>query len=180
MKDYGLAPADAETLVSARELAEYFEDTGRARAAEARGELGDRRGPPPHEGAEDFGGGCVVVPGRADASGGPAPKLVESGAISAASAKEVFAAMLDSPAEAEAIVAEKGLGAMRDSGALEAIVAEIVAGQPVAGRPLPVRKDADLRLVRRTGHEEDGRPGGSGGPAGGADAGARDDFRRTD
>ena len=57
-------------------------------------------------------------------------RLVESGTISASSAKEVFAAMLDSPAEAEAIVAEKGLGAMRDSGALEAIVAEIVAANP--------------------------------------------------
>jgi len=45
-----------------------------------------------------------------------------------ASAKEVFAAMLDSPAAPEAIVAERGLGAMRDAGALEAIVGEIVAG----------------------------------------------------
>jgi len=33
-------------------------------------------------------------------------------------------------AEADVIVAEKGLGAMRDSGALEAIIAEIVAGNP--------------------------------------------------
>ena len=38
--------------------------------------------------------------------------------------------MLDSPAEAEAIVAEKGLGAMRDAGALETIVAEILAANP--------------------------------------------------
>ncbi len=57
-------------------------------------------------------------------------RLVESGAISAASGKEVFAAMLDSPAEADVLVAEKGLGAMRDTGALEAIVAEIVSGNP--------------------------------------------------
>src|SRR5262249_50058363 len=56
--------------------------------------------------------------------------LVESGAISTASAKEVFASMLDSTAEPEAIVAEKGLGAMRDTGALEAAVSEIVAGNP--------------------------------------------------
>jgi aspartyl-tRNA(Asn)/glutamyl-tRNA(Gln) amidotransferase subunit B len=38
--------------------------------------------------------------------------------------------MLDSPADAAAIVAEKGLGRMRDAGALEAAVAEIVAGNP--------------------------------------------------
>jgi len=38
--------------------------------------------------------------------------------------------MLDSPAEAAAIVAEKGLGSIRDTGALEAAVAEIVAANP--------------------------------------------------
>ncbi len=99
-------------------------------------------------------------------------RLAEAGAISAASAKEVFAAMLDSPAEAEAIVAEKGLGAMRDTGALEAIVSEIVAGNPSQVALYRSGQDPDLRLVRRAGHEEDGRPGGSGGPAGGLDAGA--------
>src|SRR5437763_636519 len=45
-----------------------------------------------------------------------------------ASAKEVFAAMLDSPAAPEAIVAERGLGVLRDTGALEAAVAEVVGG----------------------------------------------------
>ena len=36
--------------------------------------------------------------------------LLEAKEISNASAKEVFVAMLDSPSEARAIVAEKGLG----------------------------------------------------------------------
>ncbi|MFY9549897.1 MAG: Asp-tRNA(Asn)/Glu-tRNA(Gln) amidotransferase GatCAB subunit B, partial [Thermoanaerobaculia bacterium] len=56
--------------------------------------------------------------------------LADSGAISTASAKEVFAAMLDSGAEPEAIVAEKGLGAMRDAAALEGAIADIVAANP--------------------------------------------------
>jgi aspartyl-tRNA(Asn)/glutamyl-tRNA(Gln) amidotransferase subunit B len=38
--------------------------------------------------------------------------------------------MLDSPAAPEAIVAEKGLGALRDTGALEAAISEIVAANP--------------------------------------------------
>jgi aspartyl-tRNA(Asn)/glutamyl-tRNA(Gln) amidotransferase subunit B len=38
--------------------------------------------------------------------------------------------MIDSPAEAPAIVAEKGLGRMSDEGALEKIAAEIVASNP--------------------------------------------------
>jgi aspartyl-tRNA(Asn)/glutamyl-tRNA(Gln) amidotransferase subunit B len=57
-------------------------------------------------------------------------RLTEAGEVSTASAKEVLAAMLDSPAEASAIVAEKGLGSIRDTGALDAAVAEVVAGNP--------------------------------------------------
>ena len=100
-------------------------------------------------------------------------RLVESGAISAASGKEVFAAMLDSPAEADVLVAEKGLGAMRDTGALEAIIAEIVSGNPSQVAIYKSGKTADVRLVRGAGHEEDRRPRGSGGRPRGADAGAR-------
>ncbi|HEY3202459.1 MAG TPA: Asp-tRNA(Asn)/Glu-tRNA(Gln) amidotransferase GatCAB subunit B, partial [Thermoanaerobaculia bacterium] len=57
-------------------------------------------------------------------------RLAESGVISAASAKEVFAAMVDSSADPESIVRERGLASMRDAGALEAVVAEVVAGNP--------------------------------------------------
>jgi aspartyl-tRNA(Asn)/glutamyl-tRNA(Gln) amidotransferase subunit B len=57
-------------------------------------------------------------------------RLVEGGEISAASAKEVLVEMLDSPSEAAAIVAAKGLGRIRDTGALEAAVADVVGGNP--------------------------------------------------
>jgi aspartyl-tRNA(Asn)/glutamyl-tRNA(Gln) amidotransferase subunit B len=129
VKDYGLPLADAETLVSARELADYFEAAARTIppklaanwvTGEVLRHMKDRRVSP--EEASSF----PISPARLAGL----LKLAESGAISAASAKEVFAAMLDSPAEAEAIVAEKGLGALRDTGALEAIVAEIVAANP--------------------------------------------------
>jgi aspartyl-tRNA(Asn)/glutamyl-tRNA(Gln) amidotransferase subunit B len=55
---------------------------------------------------------------------------VESGEISTASAKEVFIAMLDSPADAAAIVKEKGLGRIADEGAVDTVVREIVEGNP--------------------------------------------------
>jgi aspartyl-tRNA(Asn)/glutamyl-tRNA(Gln) amidotransferase subunit B len=45
-------------------------------------------------------------------------------------AKEVFEAMTTSGKNAEAIVAEKGLGQISDAGELEAIVARIVAANP--------------------------------------------------
>ena len=130
VKDYGLAPQDAETLVSARELADYFEQTlkfpvlPKLAANWVTGEvlrfMKERR--ISAEEASSF----PISPARLAGL----LKLADSGAISAASAKEVFAAMLDSPAAAEAIVAEKGLGAMRDTGALEAAVSEIVAANP--------------------------------------------------
>ena len=125
--DYGLAVQDAETLVSARELADYFEETAKAVSPKlaanwVTGEvlrfMKERR--ISVEEASSF----PITPARLSGL----LKLAESGAISAASAKEVFAAMLESPAGAEAIVAEKGLGALRDAGALEAAIAEIVAG----------------------------------------------------
>ncbi|MEX1245218.1 MAG: Asp-tRNA(Asn)/Glu-tRNA(Gln) amidotransferase subunit GatB [Thermoanaerobaculia bacterium] len=126
---YGLPPQDADTLVSARELADYFEQTAalgppRLAANWVTGEvlraLKERR--ISTEQALSF----PVSPARLAGL----LRLADSGAISAASAKEVFGAMLDSPAEAEALVAEKGLGQIRDAGALERFVAEIVAGNP--------------------------------------------------
>ena len=129
VRDYGMTVADAETLVSARELADYFESVAKAVSpklaanwvtGEVLRHMKERK--ISAEDASTF----PIAPARLAGL----LRLVESGTISAASGKEVLAAMLDSPAEADAIVAEKGLGAMRDSGALEAIVAEIVAGNP--------------------------------------------------
>ena len=130
VKEHGLALQEAETLVSARELADYFEQTlergvaPKLAANWVTGEvlrfLKERR--ISAEEASSF----PISPSRLAGL----LALVESGAISAASAKEVFAAMLDSPADAAAIVEAKGLGALRDSGALEAAIAEIVASNP--------------------------------------------------
>ena len=124
----GVPAADADTLVSARELADYYERTvsagapPRAAANWVTGEalrfMKERKVSP--EEALSFS----ISPERLAAL----IRLAEQGSVSMASAKEVFAAMLDSPAEPEAIVAERGLGAMRDAGALEAIIGEIVAG----------------------------------------------------
>jgi len=124
----GVPAADADTLVSARELADYFERTvsagapPRAAANWVTGEalrfMKERKVSP--EEALSFS----ISPERLAALIG----LAEQGSVSMASAKEVFVAMLDSPAKPGAIVAERGLGAMRDAGALEAIIGEIVAG----------------------------------------------------
>ncbi|HEX4441378.1 MAG TPA: Asp-tRNA(Asn)/Glu-tRNA(Gln) amidotransferase subunit GatB [Thermoanaerobaculia bacterium] len=124
----GVPAADADTLVSARELGDYFEKTVAAGAppkaaanwitGEALRFMKERKVSP--EEALSF----AISPERLAALIG----LAERGEVSMASAKEVFAAMLDTTADPAAIVAEKGLGVLRDTGALESAVAEVVAG----------------------------------------------------
>jgi aspartyl-tRNA(Asn)/glutamyl-tRNA(Gln) amidotransferase subunit B len=126
---YGISAADADILVSARELADYFEDlAGRAPARAAAvwvtGEvlrwMKERKISP--ENALSF----PVSPERLAGL----IALFDSGQISAASAKETFTAMLDSPEPAAAIVRERGLGRISDTAALDAVVAEVVRENP--------------------------------------------------
>ena len=126
---YGLPPADAETLASARELADYFEHAAREASPRAAAHwvssellrwMKERRVSP--ENALSF----PVAPGRLAGL----LRLLESAEISAASAKEVFAAMIDSAAEAATIVAEKGLGRINDADALERVASDVVVAHP--------------------------------------------------
>jgi aspartyl-tRNA(Asn)/glutamyl-tRNA(Gln) amidotransferase subunit B len=126
---HGIARSDAETLTGARELADYFEKLadlvpGKLAANWVTGEvlrwMKERKISP--EDALSF----PISPERLAGL----LRLLEEKEISVASAKEVFAAMLDSPAEARAIVEEKGLGKMSDSGELETLAAAIVAENP--------------------------------------------------
>ena len=126
---YGLSRPDAETLTSARELADYFEKLavlapGKLAGNWVTGEvlrwMKERKISP--EDALSF----PISPERLAGL----LRLLEDKEISAASAKEVFAAMLDSPEDARTIVKEKGLGQMSDAGELEAAVAAIVSENP--------------------------------------------------
>ncbi len=56
--------------------------------------------------------------------------LIAEGTISGRIAKEVFEAMWESGQDAAAIVADKGLQQISDSGAIEAIVEQVIAGNP--------------------------------------------------
>ncbi|HMA17310.1 MAG TPA: Asp-tRNA(Asn)/Glu-tRNA(Gln) amidotransferase GatCAB subunit B, partial [Thermoanaerobaculia bacterium] len=129
VSQYEVAPADAETLVSARELADYFEDLAarvspRSAAVWVTGEvlrwMKERKVSP--EDALAFSVSPERLAGLLS--------LLESGEISAASAKEVFGVMVDSPLDAAAIVRERGLGRISDTGALDAVISEIVRENP--------------------------------------------------
>jgi aspartyl-tRNA(Asn)/glutamyl-tRNA(Gln) amidotransferase subunit B len=57
-------------------------------------------------------------------------KLVADGTISGTIAKQVFEIMLETGGEAAAIVEEKGLKQTSDTGAIEAVIAEVLANNP--------------------------------------------------
>jgi aspartyl-tRNA(Asn)/glutamyl-tRNA(Gln) amidotransferase subunit B len=127
--DWSIPAAEAETITSARELADYFEEVARMGHPKlaARWVVGEvlrwmkeRKLSP--EDASSFPVGPARLHGLL--------ALLAEEKVSAASAKEVFAAMLDSPKEAAAIVSEKGLGQMSDTGQVEAVVGEVLAGNP--------------------------------------------------
>lgn len=57
-------------------------------------------------------------------------RLVASDAVSSKQAKEVFAAVLAEDKSPEAIVAERGMEQVSDTGAIEAVVDEVMAANP--------------------------------------------------
>jgi aspartyl-tRNA(Asn)/glutamyl-tRNA(Gln) amidotransferase subunit B len=124
---YGLPSKDAALLAADKPLGDYFEAvaaaTGDARAS-ANWVLGDVSAYLNAAGLEVTA--CPVSAGALAEMLG----LVRDGTLSGKMAKEVFEAMTATGKSAGSIVAEKGLGQISDAGALEAIVARIVAANP--------------------------------------------------
>ena len=124
----GLSEYDAEVLTSSKELADYFEAASQGYAnvkklgnwimtellREFKGEI-----------ADDIRA-CRVRPQDLAAL----LTLIDSGSISGKIAKTVFAEMLATGHEPEAIVKEKGLVQMSDEGDLVKVVRDILAQNP--------------------------------------------------
>ena len=124
---YGLPEYDAEVLTSERDLADYFEAAVQEFPQPKQvsnwimGEL-------MRELKKEEAGiaSCRVTP----AALGKLLTLVEQGTISGKLAKTVFEDMVASGRDPEAIIQEKGLVQISDSGALEAIAQEIIDANP--------------------------------------------------
>jgi len=122
--DYGVTGYDAEVLTASRSLAEYFEaciafhHNAKAVSNWIMGEL--------TRALNDAGKtieACPIPPKTlADLL-----KLIDSGTISGKIAKTVFDEMWRTGREPQAIVEEQGLVQVSDSGAIEAIIDEIMA-----------------------------------------------------
>jgi len=126
--DYGLPEYDATTLTQSQDMASYFEAVakacGQAKLASnwIMGELSRRLN------TEEIG--------IAEAKVGSAQLArligrISDGTISNNAARQVFEALWSGEAsDVDAVIEAKGLKQMNDSGALEAIIAEVIAANP--------------------------------------------------
>ena len=129
VKEYGIAPYDAEVLTSNRVLSGYFESTVSAAQISANlvapwitGEFLR------HSKEMGFEAAATVV--SPAASGSLIGKVVGAGEITAATGKRVYAKMFETGKSAEEIIAAEGLTQISDAGAIEKIARGVVAKSP--------------------------------------------------
>ena len=124
--DYGLSPYDADVLVAERESAEYFEAVAKGRDPKlaANWVINELAGRLNREGKE-----IADSPVSAEQIGAIID-LIGEGTISGKIAKDLFEIVWRDGGDPRAIVEERGMKQVTDTGAIEALVDEIVAANP--------------------------------------------------
>ncbi|MEM7024261.1 MAG: Asp-tRNA(Asn)/Glu-tRNA(Gln) amidotransferase subunit GatB, partial [Pseudomonadota bacterium] len=130
VEQFGLSAYDADVLVAERASADYFE--------QAVGAGQDGRDPKLvanwviHDlfGALNKAGQDVASASIPAERLGKLVGMIQAGTISGRIAKDVFASMFESGQDPEAIVAEKGLAQISDTGQIAAIVDELISDNP--------------------------------------------------
>ena len=125
---YQLSAENADALTASRPVADYFEALIAASGAETRlcanwvmGELSSR--------LNKDGIDISATPVSADQLAGLLKRVVDN-TVSGKIAKEVFDAMWNGEGDADAIIESKGLKQITDSGAIEAVIDEILVNNP--------------------------------------------------
>jgi aspartyl-tRNA(Asn)/glutamyl-tRNA(Gln) amidotransferase subunit B len=123
--EYGLSANDAEILVAEKETAFFFKQVARGRNAKvaANWVMGDLFGA-----LNRIGLGVEQSPVSAEQLG-TLIDLIADGTISGRLAKDVFAEMVTSGDDPDAIVEAKGLRQVSDQGAIEAAIDAVLAAQ---------------------------------------------------
>jgi aspartyl-tRNA(Asn)/glutamyl-tRNA(Gln) amidotransferase subunit B len=128
--DYGCSAYDADVLASEQSLAAYYEAAVAAQPTVAPKKLANWVLNDLLGALNDASLTITDCPLPATALA-QLVAIVESGKISGSQGKEVFAAMLATPGtDPETIIKEKGFEQVSDTGALEAMVDEILAANP--------------------------------------------------
>ena len=130
ISDYGLSPYDAGVLVAERETAEYFETVAHGRDAKqaANWVTGNLFG------ALNKKGLTITASPVSAENLGALLDLMADDTISGRIAKDVFEEMMDTGKAPGAIVEEKGLKQITDTGPIEEAVAQVIAGNPDQAR----------------------------------------------
>ncbi len=128
-REHGLSPYDAGVLTASRELAAYYEEVlgmlgGEAKLA-ANWVMGDLSAFLNRDNLE-----IARSPVGAKQLAGLLARIVD-GTISGKIAKEVFEAMWSGQSDADAIIDAQGLRQITDTGAIEHVIAEVMAANPV-------------------------------------------------
>lgn len=126
MTDFGLSADDAGVLTSEREIAEYFEQVAEGRDGKlvANWVTGELFGAMNTAGLE-----ISASPVSAGQLGGLVDRVGDK-TLSRRIAKEVFEIMFESGQDAGAIIEERGLKQVSDSGAIDAVVDQMIADNP--------------------------------------------------
>lgn len=124
--EYGITPYDATVLVMDRESADYFETVAKGRDGKQAvawvttnlfGVLNKR------------GLSVAESPVKAEDLG-KLIDLIKDGTVSGRLAKDVFEIMVEEGKDPETIVEERGMKQVTDTGAIEAVVDEVIAANP--------------------------------------------------
>ena len=127
LEEYGLSEYDADVLTASRATAEYFETVARASGnpkMAANWVMGDLMALLKAEGKE------IAESPVSAAHLGELVKLIAGGQLSGKLAKEIFPKMFSTGEAAGAIMEKEGLKQISDSGALEKVIAGVIAGNP--------------------------------------------------
>ncbi|MFM7625933.1 MAG: Asp-tRNA(Asn)/Glu-tRNA(Gln) amidotransferase subunit GatB [Gammaproteobacteria bacterium] len=128
VREHGLSEYDAGVLTANRELGAYYEDVvrrvGRDPKLCANWVMGDLSA---FLNRDNLEVGEAKV--GSEALAGLVTRIVDA-TISGKIAKEVFETMWDSGASADAVIEQKGLRQITDTGAIEAAIAEVMAKNP--------------------------------------------------
>ncbi|MEN8107805.1 MAG: Asp-tRNA(Asn)/Glu-tRNA(Gln) amidotransferase subunit GatB [Pseudomonadota bacterium] len=126
--DYGLSDYDAGVLTATREMADYFETV--VKAAGGQGKLSANWVMGELSGALNKAGMDISNSPVSAADLGGMLQRIEDGTISGKLAKQVFEAMWGGEGTADDIIEQQGLKQISDTGAIEAIIQEVLDNSP--------------------------------------------------